>query len=341
MTDILNRDLSYFRTLRNNKRLIESSDIDSEFTSVADYLNNKIIPDINALVAEALPGINGSPDYFLTNIGDGSVVFDTLNNVIVDSTIASNKLIKSVFAGAVLISDNLGQLAITVPTNLNMVLTYRNNDYPIYKFITTNNIEDRAITAADIADGVINKEHLHQEILNIIDAAVPNEITAEILNITGNNFIDFSITTNRFAPNTISTNQKLGIISNSLPSTPLNNSKIVLRRHIKNGTITPNKIKPGTIGALHFNKVKCITKNKLAPQIIDDIFFRLKIGEGYAYLHRDPLHKTLPFSNRMLSPDFRLKRRHLYTTGVNGYFCVRATDFEPAVQRAFNRFRCY
>ena len=40
MIDILNRNLSFFRLLRNDKRIIESIDLDSQFASVIDYLND-------------------------------------------------------------------------------------------------------------------------------------------------------------------------------------------------------------------------------------------------------------------------------------------------------------
>lgn len=347
MIDILNRNLSFFRLLRNDKRIIESIDLDSQFTSVIDYLNDVIVPAVNDMQAGALPGINGSPDYFLTNVGDGSVTWNTLNNVIVDSTIATNKLIKSVYNGAVLISNNLGQLAITAPTSLNMVLTYRENNYPIYKFITTENIEDRAITYADIADRAIIKEHLHQEIVDIIDTAVPNETVAATLNITGNNFNDGSITANKFVPNTITTFNKLGIIPNTLPPFPQNESlyysKIILRRHVKNGTITPNKIKAGTIGSLHFNKVQCITKNKLAAGVINDTYFRQKPAEEYAYLALESSKRSFPFTSRMLAPDFRVQRQHLVVASsdpynVIGLHPVGPRDFEYKVTAALRRF---
>ncbi|UXM65488.1 autotransporter beta-domain protein [Megaira polyxenophila phage MAnkyphage_25.80] len=349
MIDILERNLSFFRLLRNDKRIIESFDLDSGFASVIDYLNDVIVPAVNDMQAGALPGIMGSPNYFLTNVGDGSVTFNTLDRVIPDKTIATNKLIKSVYNGAVLISNNLGQLVITAPKNLNMVLTYRENNYPIYKFITTENIEDRAITYADIADKAIIKEHLHQEILDIIDAAVPNEMIGETLNITGNNFNDLSITTDKFTPNTITTFNKLGIIPNTLPVFPANESlyysKIILRKHVKNGTITPNKIKLGTIGSLHFNRVKCITKNKLAAGVINETYFRLKQGEEYAYLSNDPDKRTFPFTARMLAPDFRVQRQHLVVASsdpmiVKTFSPVGVNDFEYKVSTALKRFGC-
>lgn len=347
MIDILNRNLSFFRLLRNNKRTIESIDLDSGFASVIDYLNNVIVPAVNDMQAGALPGINGSPDYFLTNVGDGSVTWNTLNNVIVDSTIATTKIEKAVYNGAVLISNNVGHLDIVAPTNANMVLTYRQNNIPQYKFITTENIEDRAITYADIADKAIIKEHLHQEIVDIIDAAVPNETVAETLNITGNNFNDGAITTDKFVPNTITTFDKLGIIPNTLPAFPQNESlyysKIILRRHIKNGTITPNKIKAGTIGSLHFNKVKCITKNKLAAGVINDTYLRLKPAQEYAYLLNDPEARTFPFTSRMLAPDFRVQRQHLLVASSDPYNFqalnpLNAQDFEYKVSAALRKF---
>ena len=58
MIDVLNRNLSFFRLLRNNKRIIESIDFDNGFASVIDYLNNVIVPAVNDMQAGALPGIN-------------------------------------------------------------------------------------------------------------------------------------------------------------------------------------------------------------------------------------------------------------------------------------------
>lgn len=350
MIDILNRNLSFFRLLRNDKRIIESFDLDSQFASVIDYLNDVIVPAINDMQAGALPGIMGSANYFLTNVGDGSITFNTLDRVIPDKTIAITKLRKATLNGKVLVSNNAGQLDIADgPTHEKMVLTYRNGDVPQYRFINTINIEDRAITYADIADKAIIKEHLSQEILDIIDAAVPNEMIAETLNITGNNFNDLSITTDKFAPNTITTFNKLGIIPNTLPDFPSNESlywsKIILRKHVKNGTITPNKIKPGTIGSLHFNRVQCITKNKLAAGVINDTFLRLKPGEEYAYLSTDSTRKSFPFTARLLAPDFRVQRQHLVVARSDVIFVreahpVGVNDFEYKVSTALKRFGC-
>lgn len=332
MADILNRDLSYFRTLRNNKRLIESDDIDSEFASVADYLNNEIIPDINALVAEALPGINGSANYFLTNVGDGSVTWNALNNVIVDSTIASTKIEKAVANGKVLVSNNLGQLDLASgPTNTNMVLTYRNGNVPEYRFINTVNIEDRAITYADIADGAINKENLSPTFTDYLNAVVPLGI------ITGNQLADFSITLDKITAQTITTEKKLGYIPNILPDNPEGNNWWSLRQHIKNGIITPNKIRSDTIGSRHFNKVKCITQNKLAPSIVDESW--LLPSPNVRYVPGAPDNQ---FTSFMVAPDFKINRAMLYKAAPNQTLAgVRARDFVPHVQAAFNRFGCY
>lgn len=331
MIDILNRNLSFFRLLRNNKRTIESIDLDSQFASVIDYLNNIIVPAVNDMQAGALPGINGSPNYFLTNVGDGSVTWNTLNNVIVDHAIATNKLIKSVYSGAVLISNNLGQLAITAPTNLNMVLTYRENNYPIYKFITTENIENRAITYADIADGTIQKENLSPTFINYLNAVVP------LGTITGSQFGDFSITSDKIAEQTITTQRKLGYIPNILPNDPTGNSWWSLRQHIKNGVITADKIRSDTIGSRHFNKVKCITKNKLAANIIDESW--LLPSPNVKYL---PISPDNNFKNFMISPDFKINRAMLLKSIPNNAAAgVRARDFVPHVQAAFNKFGCY
>ena len=339
MVDILNRYLSYFRTLRNNKRIIESVDIDSQFTTIADYLNNVIVPAVNDMQEGALPGINGSPNYFLTNVGDGSVTFYALNEVIVNSTIASTKIEKAVGNGLVLVSNQIGYLDVVGPTQANMVLTYRNGDVPIYKFITTENIEDRAITYADIADEAINREHLHPEILNILDAPAADEQIVRDVIITGDQFEDFSITSDKFLNDTIVSERKIGVIDTILPNNINRIYPVINKQHIKNGTIMPDKIKPNTIGAAHFNKIKCITPYKLAPDIIDDNWLKISPNCVYLNTYKDDNF----FSDFMLSPSFRIEREHLLKSTASGgkyVDCVQASDFEPVVQRAFRRFGC-
>jgi len=341
MIGILDRNLSFFRLLRNNNITIESVDLDSQFGSVIDYLNDVIVPAVNNMQAQALPGINGSANYFLTNVGDGSVTFSTLAKVIPNSSIEYTKLIKLggvQRSGFVITTNNTGIVTGNRATNPNMLLTYVVGSMPEYRFVNTNSIEDRSVTYADIADGAITNEHLHQEIIDIIDAAVPDETAMENVLLTGNQFQNLSITTDKFTPNTINSESKLGVINNTLPELPPNQNKIITRIHIKNGTITPAKIKPNTIGALHFNKAKCITRNKLASNIIDDSFLRLK-NESYNIFDINNQSRFW-FYPRILANDFLIKREHLKVTTNESNHCCRASDFETEVMLAFNRFGC-
>jgi hypothetical protein len=339
MIDILNHNLSFYRFLRNNKRTIESFDIDSGFASVIDYLNDVIVPAVNDMQAGALPGIMGNSDYFLTNVGDGSVTWNTLDKVILDNTLAFTKIEQSISRGKVLVSNNVGNLGLVTNSQYdNMVLAYRQDNTPIYKYITTENIEDRAITYADISDGAITNEHLSQEIIDILDSSQPDEVVTNSLLLTGNQFKNKSITTDQVISNTLNSELKLGIINNTLPLAPPSQEKIIRRTHVKNGTITPNKVRLGTIGALHFNKVQCIIRNKLAPNIIDDSFLRLK-GEVYNIFDISNSSRFW-FHPRILSPDFLIKREHLKVTTTKSNHCCRANDFEDVVRDAFYRFGC-
>lgn len=331
MIDILNRNLSFFRLLRNNKRIIESFDLDSQFVSVIDYLNDVIVPAVNDMQAGALPGVMDNVNYFITNVGDGSVAFKSLDQVIPDKTLVSTKIEKAVYNGAVLIGNNVGHLDIVTPTYVNMVLTYRNNNVPIYKFITTENIEDRAITYADIADGAINKEHLSPTFTNYLNAVVPLGV------ITGNQLGDFSITSDKIAEKTITTSAKLGYIPNSTSGNPSGNSWWALRQHIKNGVITADKIRSDTIGSRHFNKVKCITQNKLAANIVDESWLLPSPNSKYV-----PVNVDNYFTNSMIAPNFKINRAMLLKSIPNNAAAgVRARDFVPHVQVAFNKFGCY
>lgn len=331
MIDILNRNLSFFRLLRNNKRIIESFDLDSGFASVIDYLNDVIVPAVNDMQAGALPGINGSVNYFLTNVGDGSVTFNTLDRVIPDKTLAFTKIEKDAYRGKVLVSNNAGQLDVADgPTYREMVLIYRNGDVPQYRFINTENIEDRAITYADIADGAINKEHLSPTFTNYLNAVVPLGV------ITGNQLGDFSITPDKIAEKTITTSAKLGYIPNVLPVNP-QGAFWCQRQHIKNGVITPNKIRTDTIGSRHFNQVRCITQNKLAANIVDESWLLPSPNSKYVAVNADNY-----FTNSMIAPDFKINRAMLLKSIPNNAAAgVRARDFVPHVQAAFNKFQCF
>lgn len=341
MVDILNRDLLYFRTLRNNKRLIESADIDSQFASVANYLNNEIIPAVNELEAGALPGINGSANYFLINVGDGTVRWNVLNNNLISNySIPFIKLNKTISKGAVLISNNLGQLNVVGPIYVNQVLAYKDGNIPTYKFIEVNNIEDRAITGADIANNAIWREHLSQEIQDILYAPLPNVQEFNNINITGDQFEDLSITTDKFLNNSITSETKIGIINNHLPRA-VDKTKpwYILKKHIKNNTITPDKIRPNTVGARNFNKVRCITKYKLAQNIIDDTWLRISPNSVYVP-PRSATKESGYFWDFMLSPNFRITRKQLVQS-TDKNWCLCKDDFTLEVRRAFEKAGCW
>ena len=264
MLDIFNRDRSYFQILRDNGAYIESYNVDNQYDSLIDYINNGVVPEINRIVDGALPGIIGSPNTYLSNVGDGTTQWLTIDQSINDYSLPFAKLIKA-NVGSVLTTSGYGELATIAATAPDQLLISQEDNSPVWAKIRTQNISDGGITGIDIVDNVIDIEHLKESITTIV---IGNGT------ITGGDFANNSITADKFLNSSINI-EKLGIINHPLPqSINLTKPGIIERNHIKNAVITPDKFQIFSIDHTSFNKVICVTKGKIAAQAIDELNLR-------------------------------------------------------------------
>lgn len=331
MLEILNRDRSYFQTLRDNGIYIESYNIDIQFDSLIDYINNNVVPEVNIIINGALPGILGSPNTYLSNVGDGTTEWLSINQLIVDYSLSFDKLVKA-NAGSVIVINAYGELTVSTSIAPDQVLVSQENNLPVWRKIITENINDSGITGADIADNAINEEHLKENITSILI----NNGT-----ITGTDFADNSITAEKFLNSSINI-EKLGIVNHPLPISP-NLSKIgmIERNHIKNGVITPDKFKIHSINHTSFDRVKCITAGKIAAQSITELNLRHPNSPSDSYKYNLG-QKKYSITSKKLNPNFKLTREKLATNTQYPYESIHLSDmdFDSETQSRFFAYGC-
>jgi len=323
MLNILNRNKSYFQALRDNKVLIESYNVDSQYKEVIDYLNDSVVPAINSIVDEALPGILGNANSYLKNVGDGTTTWATIDQGIKSYSLSLSKLIK-VAVGSVLVSDGSGEITSVSTVITDQVLVSQGGSTPIWKKIQTTNIGDGEITAANIADGAIGREHLK---LDVIVSAIPNGF------IRGGDFVDQSLTSIKFANASIDSS-KLGIVADYINIGNFYQfGGPIKKQHVQNNTITSEKFSEMSVERKQFNKVRCVTVGKIAANTINDSFLLTN------YLQPDATAESF-FAPDSLAQNFKLTTSKLgNNTDINGQLLSQA-DFEPEVAAAFRAKEC-
>jgi len=321
MLNIFARDKTYFQTLRDNKIAIDSYNIDSQYDSIVNYLNNEIVPAINDIIDGALPGILGSPNTYLRNKGDGSTEWDTVEKGIDNHSIAFSKLVQSA-VNSVLATNGFGEV-VAVSTNIaDSVLIAAIDNAPLWAKLTSVNIGDEQIIGSKIANRAIAREHLRPGTL------VPNIANGSV---KGNNFAANEITENKFLNESISID-KLGVIPTNFPIIyDVNRRGQILREHIVNGTLTPQKFADQSIIRTMFNKYRCLTINKVAPETITDKYL----------LPYSPLQSTNSmFNSDILAPDFKLTRAELSRGDTSSFSALTCANFEDVVHKAFLAKKC-
>ena len=324
--NIFARDKTYFQSLRDNKVNIDSYNIDTQYNSIASYLNDEVVPAINDIIDGALPGILGSPDKYLRNKGDGTTQWDTIEKGISNHSIAFSKLVQSA-VNSVLVTNGEAEV-VAVSTNVaDSVLIAQLDDAPRWSKLTSVNIADRQITGSTIADGSIGMEHIQPgiEVINIANGA-----------IVGADFTANSITTAKFLNESI-TIPKLGVINQYIPPLDLyqNPQGVILKRHIINGTLTADKLADMSVSTIHFNKVKCITRGKVAADTVSD---------HYLGANKDQTNDlSYKLTSDKLAVNFKLNGTHLFSVGNNPYLDnvpLNKDDFNTEVRDAFIRKGC-
>lgn len=305
------RDQQYFQDLRDNAINIRANDFDNQFNQIVNYINNNLITFINGIAGGAGAGIVGRPNTFLRNIGDGTTDFAVVDsNAFQDYTIEFAKIAQAQAPCTILASGQNQAFQEVATNNSNEILISQNNDLPIWAKIRSEHLDDRGITGLKIGLQTISNEHLQPGIL------INNLANNSLLN---RNFVDNAISAQKFALGQLSSDN-LGIIPLTGYNIPL---RLILLKHIKLGTITPDKIQDNTIYPQQFNRVKLVTAGKFAPGAISDGVF-LYGGST------PPVNDFRGFlTSSMLSPNFAMTGRELQLNAFAKEY------FEPTVEQAF------
>lgn len=149
---------NYFDTVEK----IQAHDVDSQFNLISDYINKTVKPILDQLSKDTVPGSNNPADAgkYYQNVGDRTTKWSFItSDVFVDNTLSLQKIDKN-NSGSILATNANQELTIVVPTTNDQILTSRNNDTPIWKKLTGDNILDRGITGASIALNTITNQNL-------------------------------------------------------------------------------------------------------------------------------------------------------------------------------------
>jgi hypothetical protein len=182
--------------------------------------------------------------------------------IIDDYSITFKKLVKNT-AGSVLISNALGNIDIATSNNSNEVLISRDNNTPLWQLVTSDNIEEKTLTGAQL--GKLSMENFieNQFITNVL----PNVIAT-------NNITDLNITNDKLADGSI-TSDKLGVFSNL----PVVNASLLKVDNINDGAITPDKVKDNSIPVTYINHID----GSLYDAIWGNVYGVVTVDGGYRY----------------------------------------------------------
>jgi hypothetical protein len=195
---------------------IKADSIDLQFNIISDYLNKQILPILKTLSTDKIPGSINPADAnkFLQNVGDYSTKWASINN---DSfgvnSLSLEKLVKTNVGGIIATGSDQIFKGIAATEN-NQALTSKDNDYPIWKKLSSVNIEDRAITGDNVADATITNENLPAY---LIETLIANN------SITGDKFKDNSITSIKIANQTLKVDKLSPELALDFPSTVWSN----------------------------------------------------------------------------------------------------------------------
>jgi len=231
------RNVSYFQNIRNMNNLITGDVLDKEFEKISRYINNKIEPIVNNLLANKLSGIIGGNGYLLKNVGDKTTVFSKIkDNDIPQNTITIEKLAKIPPVSIVVHKANLD--FITYVNRNETLLNDGINHY--FNKITANHIKNNSISAIKIRAGTLNENHLNIALLNAgINGILP------ITKIINNALTDNKIANNAYSDDKISNELNNDrdetvapfVLQRKAVTGLINDANIIKNRHIANNSI--------------------------------------------------------------------------------------------------------
>lgn len=229
------RNFNNFKIHSKKIKVFRTSDLYDEFVNLGDYFNNVLKIELEKILNISLITV---PDKFLINVGDESIDWVNIVDVIEDNTIPLNKLEK-IPLKSVLCSDGTGKIVPITCTESNAVLFTRSNNIHIWRRLYNEDIEDNSLTGAKI-------KNLEQ--INLDDNITNNFITDDLLDTF--HLEDGSINSDKIAKNTLtidlfdlSPSEIVKLIPvEYIDSVGVNNLKAFV-----SGFLTPEKIKDFSI----------------------------------------------------------------------------------------------
>lgn len=330
----ITRDNSYFNTLKLNRSLMKAADFDREFANIINYINIDLVPIINQFIINIIPGIIGSKNYYLKNVGDGTTTWAPI--------LEWKKY-----------SLDVNQLENLNPTpKLNYILgfniktehnaTFEPNEVfqtrqakiteetglPIWQKISSSMISNQAITGKHLKD-LIPQHYFNPTI---------RPLKLKLNSISNKHFQNKSITNAKLKPGSIlvsklNFNGMLDKIFRSKVATDPNYVEFVTKC-LKSFKAKPTDFSLPDVTSMIFpdNSIsnnnfrsRSITKGKIASKCLDDSFFEWQASGNISMLDRQLGYLTV----QNLVQGFTLPGKKFQRHSLDSAF------FNTSVQRAF------
>lgn len=146
MLDYYNRDNEFFKNQFKRLKIIRTIDFYNEFNLLGNYLNNQLKIEFEKALDVSLKIV---PNKFLINVGDTSIAWIDIVNIIENDSIDLQKL-KYVAPKSVLCSDNIGQIFPLTCTEDYCILFARYNNTHIWRKLINDDIENNTLSGIKI-----------------------------------------------------------------------------------------------------------------------------------------------------------------------------------------------
>jgi hypothetical protein len=146
MLNYYNRDQEFFKNQSKKIKIIRSIDLYNEFNNLGDYFNNELKVKFEEALQTSLKIV---PNKFLVNVGDSTIKWVDIVDIIDEDSIELNKL-KNITPRSILCSDNVGQIFPLTCVEDYSILFARYNNTHIWRKLINDDIEMDTITGIKI-----------------------------------------------------------------------------------------------------------------------------------------------------------------------------------------------
>lgn len=145
MLDNYNRNIEFFKNQSKNIKTIRTVDLYDEFNNLGNYFNNELVVELEQALNTSL---NVTPNKFLANVGNGTIKWVNILDIIDNYSINLNKL-KNIQPKSILCTNNNGEIFPLVGKNYT-ILFARYNNIHIWRKLTNDDIENNTIDSINI-----------------------------------------------------------------------------------------------------------------------------------------------------------------------------------------------